>query len=108
ADIDDHSDDRTRASKNEFNITSYRIGSVGQDTQICLWDLTDDVIRQAKVIKSRSSMLATSSGHHSANPSGIGDSSSKLSPLPNGSIGPPSSASNHHHHHPFFNSLMRV
>uniref|UniRef100_A0A336MU93 CSON005907 protein n=1 Tax=Culicoides sonorensis TaxID=179676 RepID=A0A336MU93_CULSO len=26
--------------------TSYRLGSVGQDTQLCLWDITDDVLRQ--------------------------------------------------------------
>ena len=26
------------------NITSYRFGSVGQDTQICLWELTEDII----------------------------------------------------------------
>ncbi|OTF74786.1 hypothetical protein BLA29_009532, partial [Euroglyphus maynei] len=33
---------------NEFRLlTNYRIGSVGQDTQICLWDLTDDIIRQS-------------------------------------------------------------
>uniref|UniRef100_A0A914RQY8 Uncharacterized protein n=1 Tax=Parascaris equorum TaxID=6256 RepID=A0A914RQY8_PAREQ len=25
---------------------SYRIGSVGHDTQLCLWDLTEDVLRQ--------------------------------------------------------------
>lgn len=25
--------------------TSYRLGSVGQDTQLCLWDITDDVLR---------------------------------------------------------------
>ncbi|CAH0395701.1 unnamed protein product [Bemisia tabaci] len=24
----------------------YRLGSVGQDTQVCLWDITDDVLRQ--------------------------------------------------------------
>ncbi|VDP90494.1 unnamed protein product [Echinostoma caproni] len=27
-------------------LGTYRIGSVGQDTQFCLWDLTEDVIRQ--------------------------------------------------------------
>lgn len=27
--------------------TSYRLGSVGQDTQLCLWDITDDVLRQS-------------------------------------------------------------
>lgn len=26
--------------------TSYRFGSVGQDTQLCLWDLSDDLLRQ--------------------------------------------------------------
>lgn len=26
--------------------TSYRLGSVSQDTQLCLWDLTEDVLRQ--------------------------------------------------------------
>ncbi|MFH4977367.1 hypothetical protein AB6A40_004076 [Gnathostoma spinigerum] len=25
---------------------TYRIGSVGHDTQLCLWDLTDDILRQ--------------------------------------------------------------
>ena len=37
-------------------ITSYRIGSVGQDTHLCLWDLTDDVLRQP-VGRSRTSIL---------------------------------------------------
>ena len=27
-------------------ITSYRFGSVGQDTVLCLWDLTEDILRQ--------------------------------------------------------------
>lgn len=30
----------------EKMATSYRLGSVGQDTQLCLWDITDDVLRQ--------------------------------------------------------------
>ena len=33
-------------SKGLVNITSYRFGSVGQDTVMCLWDLTEDVLRQ--------------------------------------------------------------
>lgn len=51
------------SSNGHFNtITSYRIGSVGQDTQICLWDLTDDIIRQSmQVAKSRSSVLSSGS-----------------------------------------------
>ncbi|XP_053202835.1 WD repeat-containing protein 20-like [Panonychus citri] len=37
-------------------ITSYRFGSVGQDTQLCLWELTEDVIKQP-VGRSRTSIL---------------------------------------------------
>lgn len=29
-----------------LNITSYRFGSVGQDTMLCIWDLTEDVLHQ--------------------------------------------------------------
>uniref|UniRef100_A0A182XWH9 WD_REPEATS_REGION domain-containing protein n=1 Tax=Anopheles stephensi TaxID=30069 RepID=A0A182XWH9_ANOST len=34
--------------------TCYRLGSVSQDTQICLWDITEDVLRQSfgRVVKS--------------------------------------------------------
>ncbi|XP_013409051.1 WD repeat-containing protein 20 isoform X2 [Lingula anatina] len=28
------------------NLISYRFGSVGQDTYLCLWDLTEDILRQ--------------------------------------------------------------
>lgn len=27
--------------------TSYRLGSVSQDTQLCLWDITEDILRQS-------------------------------------------------------------
>lgn len=33
----------------EKMATSYRLGSVGQDTQLCLWDITDDVLRQPPI-----------------------------------------------------------
>ncbi|XP_021946339.1 WD repeat-containing protein 20 [Folsomia candida] len=33
-------------SSNNRVPVCYRVGSVGQDTQICLWDLTEDVIKQ--------------------------------------------------------------
>ena len=29
----------------ELKITAYRLGSVGQDTQLCLWDLSGDVLK---------------------------------------------------------------
>ena len=36
-------------SRQNSGITCYRFGSVGQDTLICLWDLTEDVLKQARV-----------------------------------------------------------
>ena len=46
---------------NPSSMTSYRFGSVGQDTQLCLWDLSDDLLQQP-VAKSRiSSMGGTNS-----------------------------------------------
>ena len=34
-------------------VTCYRFGSVGQDTLICLWDLTEDVLKQSPGVRSR-------------------------------------------------------
>lgn len=34
-------------------VTCYRFGSVGQDTLICLWDLTEDVLKQSPAVRSR-------------------------------------------------------
>lgn len=42
-----------------LNITSYRFGSVGQDTQLCLWDLTEDVLKQP-IGRTRTSVLLNS------------------------------------------------
>ncbi|KAI1284951.1 WD repeat-containing protein 20 [Halotydeus destructor] len=41
------------------NVASYRFGSIGQDTHLCLWDLTDDVLKQP-VSRSRASILISS------------------------------------------------
>jgi len=35
-----------KVASSTSSITSYRFGSVGQDTQLCLWDLSEDVIKQ--------------------------------------------------------------
>ena len=35
------------ASTNGGAVTCYRFGSVGQDTLICLWDLTEDVLKRS-------------------------------------------------------------
>lgn len=40
------------------NITTYRFGSVGQDTMLCLWDITEDIIKQP-FGRSRTSILVT-------------------------------------------------
>lgn len=37
--------------------TSYRLGSVGQDTQLCLWDITEDILRQSYEKRQRRSSL---------------------------------------------------
>ena len=34
-------------------VTCYRFGSVGQDTLICLWDLTEDVLKQSPGVRGR-------------------------------------------------------
>ena len=51
-------------------VTSYRIGSVGQDTQLCLWELSDDVLKQP-VGRSRASILVHSPSGHVPSMSGI-------------------------------------
>lgn len=41
----------------ELNITAYRLGSVGQDTQLCLWDLSGDVLKPRRpFFRNRSQM----------------------------------------------------
>lgn len=46
----------SRTSLGTSSITTYRFGSVGQDTMLCLWDLTEDVIKQPYG-RSRTSVL---------------------------------------------------
>ncbi|XP_063226257.1 WD repeat-containing protein 20 [Bacillus rossius redtenbacheri] len=38
---------------NSTAATCYRLGSVGQDTQLCLWDITEDLLKQPVTCKSR-------------------------------------------------------
>ena len=41
----------------ELNVTAYRLGSVGQDTQLCLWDLSGDVLKPRRpFLRNRSQM----------------------------------------------------
>jgi hypothetical protein len=69
-------------SAHSQNITSYRLGSVGQDTHICLWDLSDDVLKQP-VGRSRTSILLHSP---SAQLSSISGANAYLSPKGNNNV----------------------
>lgn len=70
-------------------VTSYRIGSVGQDTNLCLWELSDDVLKQP-VGRSRTSILVHSPSVHV--PSNIIASSTATNPV---SSNGPSDATSH-------------
>lgn len=61
-------------------VTSYRIGSVGQDTQLCLWELSDDVLKQP-VGRSRASILVHSPSVHVPSMSGMSLSGNHVSSL---------------------------
>ncbi|KAF0288406.1 WD repeat-containing protein 20 [Amphibalanus amphitrite] len=59
-------------------LVTYRIGSVGQDTQLCLWELTDDVLRRPYG-RSRASVAGVAS--EPAPPASTGSLSARLSSL---------------------------
>ena len=41
-----------KAASSYDNVTCYRFGSVGQDTMLCLWDLTEDILKQSRSMAS--------------------------------------------------------
>lgn len=51
--------ENTSPSENKVD-TCYRLGSVGQDTQLCLWDITDDILRQKPCSKTRNTVVSGS------------------------------------------------
>lgn len=60
------SDEELRVSTTDHPGVCYRLGSVSQDTQLCLWDITEDVLRPPP--KSRvSAHLSTSTRTSSTN-----------------------------------------
>lgn len=77
----------------DSNVTCYRFGSVGQDTLLCLWDLTEDILKQSRTMMttatsgvktSPSSMVSiTSSGGASASFNNASCSSSRPVANPN-------------------------
>ncbi|XP_039282763.1 WD repeat-containing protein 20 [Nilaparvata lugens] len=61
---------------NNVDTTCYRLGSVGQDTQLCLWDITEDLLRQPVCSRTRSGTHNASFGSGIINTGGGGASSS--------------------------------
>lgn len=51
----------TRYPSGQNSYTSYRFGSVGQDTQLCLWDLNDDLLKQPIAKSKATSFSGTTS-----------------------------------------------
>ena len=58
------------------NYTAYRLGSVGQDTQLCLWDLSGDVLNIRRLNRGRSRVTR----QHGSRPVSTADSGLDLSP----------------------------
>ena len=56
-------------SKDSNNVTCYRFGSVGQDTLLFLWDITEDLLKQSRTLASQkgtfTSIAASSSSKQS-------------------------------------------
>lgn len=80
-----------------LSITSYRLGSVGQDTLLCLWDLKDDVLTQP-YRRPRSSTVVSSSGGVSGSgvpQTGQSSANSKCNNVKDSFMG---SDSSHHSH----------
>lgn len=70
-----------------LNATCYRLGSVGQDTLLCLWDLKDDYLRQS-YYRPRSSTVVSGVG--------VSGSSAGATNQTNASVNSTSSKSNNH------------
>ncbi|KAI0223358.1 WD repeat-containing protein 20, partial [Lamellibrachia satsuma] len=68
---------RSIDSKGLNMITSYRFGSVGQDTMLCLWDLTEDILRMP-VGRHRTSTVVSQNAC-----CGISPKSNNSVPMPN-------------------------
>lgn len=75
--VDSNGHETTLVSRN------YRIGSVGQDTMFCLWDLTEDIVRQGVLFIRESAMSLES--HSSCKNI---ESSNAVTGCPNDATGP--------------------
>ncbi|KAL1254232.1 hypothetical protein QQF64_016461 [Cirrhinus molitorella] len=74
---------------------TYRFGSVGQDTQLCLWDLTEDILFPLSRTRTHTNVMSgetSTNGNNSATPSN--------SPLPRSNSLPHSSGNSPNSHKP--------
>ena len=54
----------TELGGTEREVTAYRLGSVGQDTQLCLWDLSGDALKiRRPFVRTRSRAASRHAGH---------------------------------------------
>lgn len=63
-------------STTSSGYTAYRLGSIGQDTQLCLWDLSGDALNIRRLNRARSRVTR----QHSSRPVSIADSGLEMSP----------------------------
>ena len=84
-----HNSTADYSATSAVHYTTYRFGSVGQDTELCLWELTEDIVRQP-YIKSRTS---TSLGSHAS-----GGAIPRSNSLPNDAPKPNNIGNNVGHH----------
>lgn len=87
-----HNSTAEQSTATAVHYTTYRFGSVGQDTELCLWELTEDIVRQPY----NKTRISTTLGSHAT-----GGAIPRSNSLPNDSAAKPNSlANNVGGHHP--------
>ncbi|VDD80225.1 unnamed protein product [Mesocestoides corti] len=72
---------RSLSTEVDSTFRTYRLGSVGQDTFLCLWELTEDIIRQGLRFSSHYHNSTTDGRHHLASISSTGCSADAVDGL---------------------------
>ena len=54
------SSNHTNTNSGEQPVTCYRFGSVGEDTLICLWDITEDTLKKASSLSNNPDKVSSS------------------------------------------------
>ncbi|UYV82399.1 WDR20 [Cordylochernes scorpioides] len=77
-----HSSNNQQENLPTLRIISYRFGSLGQDTQLCFWDLTEDILKQPAGRTRASTYLASPNNKPSPPPTPEKNSQPPLPPPP--------------------------